>query len=62
MIHIGADVHVRNTVLRAKDSEGEVLASTRRGGALFDRDRRSVRHVDLGEYGDRLDRLEGHFC
>ena len=27
MIHVGADVHVRNTVLRAKDSEGEVLAS-----------------------------------
>ncbi len=36
MIHIGMDVHVRNSVLNAKDAEGQVLARGRCGNTMLE--------------------------
>lgn len=36
MIHVGADVHIRNSVLNAKDQDGQVLARGRAGNTMLD--------------------------
>ena len=36
MIHVGMDVHVRNSVLNAKDAEGQVLARGRCQNTMFE--------------------------
>ena len=36
MIHVGADVHVRNSVLNAKDQNGQVLARGRCGNTMLE--------------------------
>lgn len=36
MIHVGADVHVRNTMLKAKDEEGHVLARGRCSNSMVE--------------------------
>ena len=34
MIHVGADVHIRNSVLNAKDEDGQVLKRGRCGNTM----------------------------
>jgi len=36
MIHVGADVHLRNSVLNAKDQDGQVLARGRAGNTMLE--------------------------
>ncbi len=36
MIHVGADVHIRNSVLNAKDEDGQVLARGRCGNTMLE--------------------------
>ena len=36
MIHVGADVHIRNSVLNAKDADGQVLARGRAGNTMLE--------------------------
>ena len=36
MIHVGADVHIRNSVLNAKDQDGQVLARGRAGNTMLE--------------------------
>ena len=36
MIHVGADVHIRNSVLNAKDQDGQVLARGRVGNTMLE--------------------------
>ena len=36
MIHVGMDVHIRNSVLNAKDADGQPLARGRSGNTVFD--------------------------
>ena len=36
MIHVGADVHIRNSVLNAKDQNGQVLARGRAGNTMLE--------------------------
>ncbi len=36
MIHVGADVHIRNSVLNVKDEDGQVLARGRCGNTMFE--------------------------
>ena len=36
MIHVGMDVHIRNSVLNAKDADGQALARGRAGNTMLD--------------------------
>ncbi len=36
MIHVGADVHIRNSVLNVKDEDGQVLARGRCGNTMLE--------------------------